>query len=102
VSDEVLLRRATGLLSRNAGRDLLQAFPDGAGIEWLSPSASVVWDALDRPRTQEELVDDVAGVVGKSPDQLRDGVGALVSRLRARGLVVDDGPRDDHRESARS
>jgi hypothetical protein len=102
VSEEVVLRRAAGLLSRNAGRGLLLAFPEGDGIEWLSPSASVVWEALAEPRTQDDLVDGVADLVEKPPDQVRDGVRTLLSRLRARGLVVDDDHGNGQRDSARS
>ena len=36
-----------------------------------TPSASVVWDALAEPRTQDDLVDDVAAIVGQAPDQVR-------------------------------
>jgi hypothetical protein len=102
VSDETVLRRATGLLSRSSGRDLLLAFPDGEGIEWLSSSASIVWDALAEPRTSEELVEGVAALVQESPDHVRDGVRALIARLRARGLVIESGEHDVQRESARS
>jgi urease gamma subunit len=102
VSDEIILRRATGLLSRNAGRGLLLAFPEGDGIEWLSPSASIVWEALAEPRTQEDLIHGVAHLVEKPPDQVRDGVRTLISRLRARGLVIDDAAGNGQRESARS
>ena len=96
------MRRATGLLSRNAGRGLLLAFPEGDGIEWLSPSASIVWEALADPRTQADLVDGVADLVEQPPDQVRDGVRTLISRLRARGLVVDDDLGNDQGDSARS
>jgi hypothetical protein len=92
VSEEVRLRRAAGLLSRDAGRGILLALPEGTGIEWLSPSASVVWGALTEPRTQDDLVDDVAALVGQAPDQVRDGVRTLISRLRVRGLVIDEHP----------
>lgn len=90
MSEEVHLRRAQGVLSRDAGRGILLAHPEGTGIEWLSPSAAVVWDALAEPRTQDELVDDVAVIVGQDPDRVRDGVRTLISRLRVRGLVIDE------------
>jgi urease gamma subunit len=90
VSEEVRLHRADGVLSRDAGRGILLAHPEGTGVEWLSPSASVVWDALAEPRTQDEVVDDVAAIVGRDPDQVRDGVRTLISRLRVRGLVIDE------------
>ncbi len=92
MSEEVRLRRAAGLLSRDAGRGILLALPQGTGVEWLSPSASVVWGALAEPRTQDDLVDDVAVIVGQAPDQVRDGVRTLISRLRVRGLVTDEHP----------
>jgi urease gamma subunit len=103
VSEEVHLHRAEGVLSRYAGRGILLAHPEGTGVEWLSPSASVVWDVLVEPRTQDELVDDVAGIVGQDPDQVRDGVRMLISRLRVRGLVIDE-PRSvtGQRDKARS
>lgn len=90
MSEEVHLRRAEGVLSRDVGRGILLATPEGTGVEWLSPSASVVWDALAEPRTQDDLVDDVAVTVGRDPDQVRDGVRTLISRLRVRGLVIDE------------
>jgi hypothetical protein len=76
--------------------------PNGTGVEWLSPSASVVWDALAEPRTQDDLIDAVAIIVGEASDQVRDGVRTLISRLRVRGLVIDDIGHEDQRDRARS
>lgn len=95
------MRRAAGLLARTAGRGLLLANPEGRGVEWLSPSAAVVWDALAEPRTQEELVRSVADRVGEPPGQVRAGVGTLIARLRVRGLVIDDHSQADQADSAR-
>ncbi len=92
MSEGIRLRRAAGVLSRDAGRGILLAIPEGTGVEWLSPSASVVWGALAEPRTQSDLVEDVADIVGQEPDQVRDGVRTLISRLRMRGLVIDEQP----------
>jgi DNA-binding IclR family transcriptional regulator len=81
-------------LWRLVGGEVLLADAAGPDVNCLSAPASAAWLLLDRPRTREELSNELASAFGGSSPRIRDHVERLLDQLRERGWVISDDERD--------
>ena len=85
------LRRAGGVWSRAVqDRAVLYSWDDGKAIV-LNPTGSVLWEALESPRTVDELTEIL---VARFPDlpaeRARADVEAFLARLSDESVVLSD------------
>lgn len=79
------LNRASDLLWRDLGGEILVTAPGGKGVERLGGSALQVWALLERPRTVEECTRAIAG----PSDAIAAEVESFLEELVARGVVEE-------------
>jgi len=85
VNARTRLRRASDLLWRDLGGEILATTPGGKGVERLGGSALQVWALLERSRTVEECTGAIAG----SSDVIAAEVESFIQELVARGIVEE-------------
>jgi hypothetical protein len=56
----------------------------------VNESGALVWDLLDRPRSLDELVQELELVVHGNASVIRDDVDRLLDQLADCGVVVDE------------
>jgi len=88
MSSIVTFGRSQRVLWRRVGTEVLVADPDASGISGLSAPASAAWMSLERPRTRDQLVDELVGTFGVTADEIAGHVERLLDQLVERGLVV--------------
>ena len=83
------LRRADGVWSRAVqDRAVLYSWDDGKAIV-LNPTGSVLWEALESPRSASELADElVRRFPGLPVERARKDVEAFLERLRGESVVL--------------
>ena len=85
------LRRADGVWSRAVqDRAVLYSWDDGKAIV-LNPTGSVLWEALESPRTAAELAEALVHRFPELPsERARADVDAFLARLRDESVVLPD------------
>ena len=82
-------RRARGLVARNTDLVVMVKGPTMTDPLKLEGLARAVWDALDAPRTADEIIALVAERHRVATDELRGEVESTVRMLAAAEIVVD-------------
>jgi len=83
-----MIQRSSHVLWRRIGEEVLVADAEGTDVSSLSAPASAAWMLLDRPRTREELVDELAARFGGSAPEIADRAERLIDQLEGRGWVT--------------
>lgn len=84
----MLVERSPGTASEAVGDRSLIVDPDGRSVVTLSPTGSIVWEAIDGERDLDALARALADrTTGSTFDQARRDVAAFVSELLEAGLV---------------
>jgi len=91
MTSETRLRQSPAAPWRRVGADVILAPLGRSDFDVLSGSGAVIWELLEQPCAESELVDALAELYHVSHGQIADDVRALVSRLRQSGLIQDDG-----------
>jgi hypothetical protein len=84
----VLVQRSAAAAAESVGDRRLVVDPDGRHVVTLSPTGSVVWDAIDGRRDTAALARHLLGrTTGGTVEQAERDVAAFVDELLAAGLV---------------
>ena len=84
-------RRRDGVLHRELTDGVLVLAPDADRAVALLGTGADLWDALDRPTSLTEVVDDLATRYGADPDVVAADTREALQALVAQGLV-EEGP----------
>lgn len=84
----VEFRRSPHVLWRRVDDEVLIADDDGAGISSLSLPASSAWLFLDRPRTREDLANELAARFKVLSTDIGGHVERVLDELVIRGWVI--------------
>jgi hypothetical protein len=93
VTADVLYMRAEDVLARSYGDEVLLAAPRRDVVDQLKGPAADVWEVLDRPRTIEDVVEQLTRLYRAPVERVQDDVQKLLDELVDRGWVqaVSDG-----------
>jgi hypothetical protein len=80
-------RRASAVLERATPRSLVLLHRDVGDPVILNASGAAIWDALEHPRPEPALVEEVAAAFGVDADVVCDGVRATLQQLAALNLL---------------
>jgi Coenzyme PQQ synthesis protein D (PqqD) len=83
-----MYQRSPCVLWRRVGVEVLVADADGSEVNTLSWPAAVAWMLLDRPRTRENLTEEMAVRLNASMEEIAEHVERVLAQLEERGLVV--------------
>lgn len=62
--------------------------PDTDDVLVINPTGTLIWQALDQPRTMDEVIFALVAQCNNVPeDQVGEDVGEFVADLRAKGFV---------------
>lgn len=74
---------------RRVDGDVLVVDPGQAQIRQLNATAAAVWEALESPRSIDELVEAVCARFDTTPQVARPDVESFLGELRERDLVTE-------------
>ncbi len=92
-------RRADAVLTRRTSRSVLLLTEHAPEPVLLEGAAVVVWDALEQPATDAQLVTAIATQLARADDEVRADV-TTAREMLCRHLVVVAGREPDARRSA--
>ena len=88
MSDAVTFRRSPSALWRRVGDEVLIADAEGPDISSLSPPASAAWLHLERPRTREDLIDELVVRLGVPAKEIAAHIERSLGQLEERGWLI--------------
>lgn len=88
-----IVRRTTNVVTRQLAGEIVlvpitQTSADFQQVHLLNNTAAAVWEALEEPRTLDELVSLLAERYDTSEQTIADDVEELLTGLHTRGLVA--------------
>ena len=84
----VTLQRNPAVLQQDLDGEVLLLLPGGSEVLHLNDSASALWQALDEPRTLDEVVALLAEAYAADPSVVHADLLALLPELQARGALL--------------
>jgi len=82
-------RRASHVLHRNAGPDVLAMVPGDEEVHVMSGPAAVMWDLLSEGATLDDLIAEIADLYARSADEIAPSLQGCMQDLADRGLVEE-------------
>ena len=82
------LGRAHDVLWRRTAGSVVIRHLDGRGVV-LSGTGPMVWDALDRPRTIEEMAVTLADVFDRPANDIASDLVETLAAMRSSGMVIE-------------
>jgi hypothetical protein len=79
-------RRSAEVLWRNVGPEVLITRQVDTTMDVLSPAASAVWRLLGRPKSADEIADQLNGSEGQA-EEISTGVETMLRELLRRGYI---------------
>lgn len=83
------LRRSASTPWRRVGSEVILAPRDRDDFDQLSATAAAVWNVLESPCSQEQLVEYLAEAYSVDAGEISSDVAALVSELLQRGVLEE-------------
>ena len=80
-------RRVEGLPFQRLGEEMLVVAPRARDVHMLSPTAASVWELLEQPVEEEEIVERLMEGYDVTKSRARKDVAALIEDLVGKGLV---------------
>ena len=87
----VRLKRAGALPFQKLNEEVLVVDPKSREVHLLNPTATRIWELLERDHTAAELVTALASEYDADPVQVGRDVEALLVELGTKGLVAEIG-----------
>jgi hypothetical protein len=81
------LRQSSCTPWRRVGSEVILAPPGREDFDVLSDSGAIVWELLEEPSTEAELVNTLASLYGVGEEQIAGDVNALLSTLLQSGAI---------------
>lgn len=79
--------RASHVLHRNAGPDVLAMVAGDEEVHVMSGPAAVMWDLLSEGATLDDLIEEMADLYARSPDEIAPSLEGCMEDLVERGVV---------------
>ncbi len=89
VTEQPTYRRATGVLHRDLGNEVLAMVPGGEEVHQLTGSSALLWDVIEPGATAPEVVRQLGDAYGTSVDVLAADVEQGLQDLVRRGLASE-------------
>jgi hypothetical protein len=80
-------RRASHVLHRNAGPDVLAMVPGDEQVHVMTGPAAVLWDLLSEGTALDDLIREIADLYARSADEIAPSLEGCIQDLADRGLV---------------
>lgn len=84
-------RRHPHTLWRSSAERVVLLAPDAAEPSTLSTTGAVVWHLLERPRSTDELIDELSALFDEDPERIGRETAAFVEELAGWGAIVEAG-----------
>jgi hypothetical protein len=86
---KTIYRRASQVLHRNAGPDVLAMVPGDEEVHLMSGPAAVLWDLLSEDARLDELTGRIAELYAQPTDKIGPALEVCLRDLADRGLVEE-------------